>query len=85
MRPVTSIRADTGEVTRSKVRRETRCACGQVKQAYSSRKVAKQHARIQSKATGEQIEAYHCFPGHTYHLGHVPGTERAPRQRRRAS
>lgn len=72
MRPVTHIHPDTGLVIRSKVARAT--ACG--KQGYSSRKLAKSTAKIQAKATGEDLQAYHCPRGcHCWHIGHPPGSK----------
>lgn len=71
MRPVTHVHPDTGLVVRSKVIGGT--ACG--KQGYSSRKLAKSTAAIQSRNTGETLTAYHCTRGcHCWHIGHPPGT-----------
>lgn len=71
------VRHDTGEVTRTPIRRQTPCG----KQGYSSKKIAKYHANVQRKATGEDIEAYRCWkPGcHCWHLGHRPGSPRQVR------
>lgn len=72
MRPVTHVDPVTGAVLRSKVQRtgSATCKCG--KQGYSSKKLAKATAANQSRETGERIEAYHCFGGHCYHIGHPP-------------
>lgn len=71
MRPRT-VRLEDGQVVRQKMDRRGRgCNCG-VKSAYSSKKLAKAAARRQSKMSGENIVAYHCYPGHCYHLGHAP-------------
>lgn len=75
MRPMTTTHPGTGLVERSKVIRRTTCG----KQGYTSKKLAKATAIQQSKMSGESIEAYHCLGCHAYHLGHVPGTERTPR------
>jgi hypothetical protein len=71
MRPVTST-DELGKVSRSKIAATSPCG----KQAYSSKKVAKQRAVFSSKMTGETIEAYKCKRGcHAWHLGHPPGTK----------
>lgn len=57
-----------GPVRRIKV--VTRSACG--KFAYTTKKLAKANAVVQTKASGEAIEAYHCYRCHAYHIGHVP-------------
>jgi hypothetical protein len=76
VRPVTHVHPDTGQVERTKVSRtgSRSCRCG--KQAYTSKKLAKAVAVAQSKASGDQIEAYHCYIGHCFHIGHVPGSVR---------
>lgn len=77
MRPVVVTDWETGRVSRSKVNRQgSSCSCG--KQAYTSKKIAKATAKAQSRATGEDIEAYHCYAGHCFHIGHRPGSERRP-------
>lgn len=48
-------------------------ACGKL--AYSSRKYAKQMARLKSIESGELIEAYRCPKScHAFHIGHPPGS-----------
>lgn len=73
MRPVTITNYETGEVSRTKVARSTQCG----KQGYSSKKLAIATAKHQSKLSGDQIEAYHCFSCHAFHCGHVPGSPRS--------
>lgn len=68
MRPVTLVNPETGQVTRSKVRHGSPCG----KRVFSSRKVARAEAIAQSKISGEDIEHYHCYPCHGFHLGHHP-------------
>lgn len=71
MRPHTITDPETGRVSRSKVKRQgSSCRCG--KQAYTSKKIAKATAKAQTRATGELIEAYHCYAGHCFHIGHPP-------------
>lgn len=72
MRPVTFTDPITGNVQRTKVSRvgSRTCRCG--KQAYTSKKLAKAVAATQTKASGAFIEAYHCYTGHCYHIGHPP-------------
>lgn len=48
--------------------------CGKL--TYSTKKVAKAKARISARESGEDIEAYHCYPCHGYHIGHAPGSRR---------
>jgi hypothetical protein len=73
MRPVKRF-ADGRMISKSKVADRSRCG----KQAYSSRKIAKQRAAFSSKMTGEKIEAYKCRNGcHAWHLGHPPGSREA--------
>lgn len=71
MRPQVRVDVQSGVVERTTVLRTS--ACG--KQAYTSKKVAKAHAKAQRR-TGENVESYHCFACHCYHLGHVPGEPR---------
>jgi cytochrome c5 len=59
-----------GLVVRPAWVRAPRCS----KLAYPSKKVAKQRAAAESRATGERIEAYHCYRCHAYHIGHPPGS-----------
>lgn len=78
MRPRRITDPVTGKVRRSKKvtpwqQRARPCTCG-AKQTYTSKKVAKAIAREQSKASGETIEAYHCFGAHGYHIGHPIGS-----------
>lgn len=75
MRPHTIAhkRGEFVEVTRTPVLGADRARCGCGKQTYSSKKLAKAVAKAQSRATGEPIEAFHCFRAHGYHLGHPPG------------
>lgn len=75
MRPVTHTDPDTGTMHRSKVARTSKCG----KQTYSSMKLAKATAKHQSKMSGDDIEAYHCYVCHGNHLGHVPGSVRSPK------
>lgn len=70
MRPRT-IQTDEG-VRRSPVRHETRCG----KFAYASRKLARTVAAKVRREAGENVEAYHCYPCHAYHVGHPPGEPR---------
>ncbi len=45
--------------------------CGKL--AYSTRKRALAAAKASTRATGEFIEAYHCWsPCHAWHIGHPP-------------
>lgn len=83
MRPVTHTDPARGKVERDKVDRTgTRCRCG--KRAYSSKKMAKAKAIERSKVSGEHIEAYHCYIGHCYHVGHAPKPYDFDAQRARA-
>lgn len=63
---------DDGTAYRPKVERSARCG----KLTYSTKKIAKNKAREASRISGDRIEAYHCYPCHGYHIGHVPGTAR---------
>ncbi len=72
MRPRT--RTDhEGYVSRSKVD-PSGSKCGKFR--YSSKKVALATAREQRRLSGENVQSYHCFACHCYHLGHVPGEPR---------
>jgi hypothetical protein len=75
VRPKRRIDVDSGASYRVKVQREgRRCP----KMAYSSRKIAAEVAHRATRATGEQIEAYHCVVGcHCWHVGHPPGSRLA--------
>lgn len=90
MRPVTRYNPETGEVTRTKVAPHSPCG----KRLFSSMKLAKAEAKRQSRLSGEDIEAYHCYPCHGAHLGHRPppfdrdvalGMKPTPRELRQAS
>lgn len=59
---------DAGHAHRDPVVVSARCG----KYTYATKKLAKANARAQSRASGETIEAYHCYPCHGYHLGHPP-------------
>ena len=72
MRPRTHV-DNEGQVTRTKVDRRGR---GCDKFCYSSKKIALAAARQQRVLSGENIQAYHCFTCHSYHLGHPPGQPR---------
>lgn len=74
MRPVTHMDPITGRVQRRGVSRRPIGACQ--KFAYASRKAAYASARTQSRMTGENIQAYHCFACHCYHIGHPSGSRR---------
>lgn len=47
-----------------------RSKCG--KFLYTKKKLAKASAALQSRDTGEDIRAYHCYGCHGYHIGHPP-------------
>lgn len=66
MRP--RIRLTEGKVVRRKAGRW--CPCGKV--AYSSRKLATTTAKRQTRQAGEDVEAYHDFRCHAWHVGHPP-------------
>lgn len=80
MRPKVIRRFDEGPIRRTKVLIfGADCGCGKV--AYTSWKVAAEHAARLRRQTGETIEPYHCKPGHCWHVGHPIGLH----SRRRAS
>jgi len=64
MQPATVVHPDTGEVTRTKVRRTS--ACG--KRVYTSRKFALGHAAVVTRETGNPTTAVHCAECHGFHL-----------------
>lgn len=61
---------DRGVVYRSPVVASSKCG----KYAYATKKLAKATAVRQSKESGEDIRAYHCYGCHSYHIGHPPGS-----------
>ncbi len=43
---------------------------------YPTKKLARAKAIERRKATGERLDAYHCYRHHGYHIGHRPGEPR---------
>lgn len=70
MRSVVHTDPITGRVERATVDRQGR-KCP--KFAYTTKKAALHMAATQSRASGENIRAYHCFACHCFHIGHPPG------------
>lgn len=75
--------SEGGKVYRQRILKRGRCGCP--KQAYATKKLAKERAVFETKATGETIEAYHCQQGHCWHIGHPPGYGRARAQAQAAA
>lgn len=72
MRAPTFVGED-GKSHRRKVIVHTACN----KMGYTTKKLAKEAAARQRKATGEPIYAYRCPHGcHLHHIGHTPGWRR---------
>lgn len=71
MRARTTVGTD-GVVRRSRVTYDTPCG----KFAYATRKLAKTVAKQQTRESGENLVAYHCYRCHAHHVGHPPGQPR---------